>query len=268
MKTLFEIIQEHINFRQQIWMLAKVELGKAYKGSFLGWTWAIVSPAIMIFVYWFAFSVGLRAGGDVAGYPYFLWLIAGMIPWFCIRSLFSGGASSLRRYTYLINKVKFPISTIPTFVSISAFMVHIILLGIMLVLFVVFGYMPSIYWLQLPLYMILLFVFFNTWSLFAGILGAFSRDFMNLVKSITLALMWLSGIFYEVNDIPNALIREIMLFNPITVIVNGYRNCLIYEKWFWEVPGELCNFGLMYVVMLVLAVWIYKRLRKEIPDVI
>lgn len=249
-------------------MLAKAELGKAYTGSIFGWTWAVINPAITIAVFWFAFSVGLRSGRPVDGYPYFLWLICGMIPWFCIRAMFSGGASSFRRYTYLINKVKYPVSTIPTFVSISSFIVHIFLLAIMLIIFMLFGFMPTIYWLQLPFYMAIMFIFFNTWSLFAGVLGAFSRDFMNLVKAITTALMWISGIFYEVNDINNAIIREIMLWNPITVIINGYRNSLIYETWFWETPGELRNFGIAFVIMVVLAVWIYKRLRKEIPDVI
>ena len=268
MKTLYEIIQDHIVYRKQVWLLAKAELVKAYTGSFFGWAWTIISPSIMIVVYWFAFSIGLRAGKDVAGYPYFLWLISGMIPWFCIRNMFSKGASSLRRYTYLIKKVKFPISTIPTFVSISSFVVHLFLVVIMLAIFMLFGYTPSIYWLQLPIYMALLFVFFNTWSLFAGVLGAFSRDFLNFVKSITTALMWLSGIFYQVNNIENPVLREVMLLNPITVIINGYRNCLIYGKWFWEVPEELGNFVIVYAIMLGLAVWIFKRLRKEIPDVI
>lgn len=268
MKTLIEIIKEHINYRNQIWMLAKSDLGKAYTGSIFGWVWALMNPAITIFVFWFAFDVGLRSGRPVAGCPYFLWLICGMIPWFCIRNMFSGGTSSLRRYTYLVNKIKYPVSTIPTFVSISSFMIHLFLLALMLLIFILFGYTPTIYWLQLPFYMILLFVFFNTWSLFAGVVGAFSRDFLNLVKSITTALMWMSGIFYEVNDINHDLIREVMLLNPITIIVNGYRNCLIYNQWFWEVPRELVNFGAMYIVMLILAIWVYDKLRKDIPDVL
>lgn len=268
MNILREIINDHIKHRREIWMLAKSDLSKAYTGSLFGWSWAIISPSITLFVFWFAFAVGMRSGRPVEGYPYFLWLFAGMIPWFCIRDMFSGGASALRRYTFLITKIKYPISTIPTFVSLSSLIVHVFLAAIMLLVFMLFGYKPDIYWLQLPFYVALMFIFFNTWALFAGVLGAISRDFLNLVKAITTALMWMSGIFYEVNSIDYDLVRQIMLLNPITIIVNGYRNCLIYKQWFWETPRELLNYSVVFAVMLMLAVWAYKKLRKDIPDVL
>lgn len=268
MNTLKEIIKDHYIFRKQIGKLAKADIIKTYKGAALGWAWAIIRPAITIFVFWFAFSMGLRKGGDIAGYPFFLWLIAGMIPWFYMRDMITGGASSLRRYTYLITKIKYPISTIPTFVSMSQFIVHLGLLVIMIVIFMIFGHMPSIYYLQLPIYMGLMFLFFTMWGLFAGLLSAMSRDFLNLVKSMTTVLFWFSGIMYDVTGIHAAWVRQLLLFNPVTLIVNGYRNCFIYHRWFWETPEELLNFFLVYVVMIVLAVWAYKKLKKDIPDVL
>jgi len=65
MKTIKEIIREHLKYRKQIWKLAKTDLGKTYKGSALGWAWALVKPIITISVFWFAFTCGLRCGGDV-----------------------------------------------------------------------------------------------------------------------------------------------------------------------------------------------------------
>ncbi|MBR5315785.1 MAG: ABC transporter permease, partial [Firmicutes bacterium] len=243
-------------------------LGKTYKGSVLGWAWAIMRPMMTLCIYWFAFSIGLRGGKPVDGYPYFLWLMAGMIPWFYTRSMITGGASCLRRYTYLITKIKYPITTIPTFVNLSNFFVHVMLVGVMIILYVAFGFMPDIYYLQIPLYMLMAFVFFNCWSLLAGVLSAISRDFLNFVKSITIGFLWLSGIFYDVNSIDNELIRNVMLFNPITIIVNGFRNSLVYKQWFWEAPVELRNYLIVTGVMGLLAVWTYKKLKKDIPDVL
>ena len=54
------IIREHIKWRHQIFKLAKSDLRKTYSGAALGWSWAVIKPAVTIFVYWFAFSVGLR----------------------------------------------------------------------------------------------------------------------------------------------------------------------------------------------------------------
>ena len=82
MKTIKEILGAHISWRKQIFKLAKADIIKTYSGAALGWAWALIKPTITIFVYWFAFSIGLRVGRDVNGIPYALWLIAGVIPWF------------------------------------------------------------------------------------------------------------------------------------------------------------------------------------------
>lgn len=268
MNTIKEVINDHVKYRKQIWKLAKTDMAKTYKGSALGWVWAILRPLITLCIYWFAFSVGLRGGKPVEGYPYFLWLMAGLIPWFYMRSAFTGGASSLRRYTYLITKIKYPISTIPTFVNISFFLVHLMLVGVMLLFYVGFGFMPTIYYIQLPLYMAMAFLFFNFWALFAGLISAISRDFLNLIRSVTIGFLWLSGIFYDVDTINHDWIRNILLFNPITIIVNGFRDTLIYKQWFWESPIELRNYLIITTVMAAVALVAYEKLRKDIPDVL
>ena len=267
MRTLKEIIKDHIEYRRQLVQLAKADMKKAY-GGVLGMGWAIIRPAILIFVFWFAISVGLRKGGDVEGYPFFLWLIAGMIPWFYMRDMITGGAGSIRRYKYLVTKIKFPVSTIPTFVSMGSLATHAGLVVLMIGIFLLFGYRPTIYYLQIPLYMILMFLFFTAWGLFSGVLSSISRDFLNLVKSLTQALFWMSGILYDANGIDQQWIRNILLFNPVTIVVNGYRNALIYHKWFWEDWQQLVNFAIVYGVMLLLAVWVYRKLKKDIPDVL
>ena len=267
MRTLKEIIKDHIEYRRQLVQLAKADMKKAY-GGVLGMGWAIIRPAILIFVFWFAFSVGLRKGGDVEGYPFFLGLIAGMIPWFYMRDMITGGAGSIRRYKYLVTKIKFPVSTIPTFVSMGSLATHAGLVVLMIGIFLLFGYRPTIYYLQIPLYMILMFLFFTAWGLFSGVLSSISRDFLNLVKSLTQALFWMSGILYDANGIGQQWIRNILLFNPVTIVVNGYRNALIYQKWFWEDWQQLVNFAIVYAVMLLLAVWVYRKLKKDIPDVL
>ena len=94
MNTIKEIIKDHYDYRKQLFKLAKTEIIKTYKGAALGWSWAIIRPAIQIFVFWFAFSIGLRSGKPVEGYPFFLWLIAGMIPWFYMRDMISGGSQA------------------------------------------------------------------------------------------------------------------------------------------------------------------------------
>ena len=170
MNIIKEIVTDHIKHRSQIFKLAIADLKKTYSGSVLGWSWAVIRPAILIFVFWFAFSFGLRKGGDVNGYPFFLWLISGMIPWYYMRDMIIGGAGSIRRYKYLVTKIKYPVSTIPTFVNLALMVSHIGLVILMILIYMGFGYMPTVYYLQIPFYMLLMFLFFNAWGLFAGVL--------------------------------------------------------------------------------------------------
>ena len=268
MEAIKTIVREHIDWRRQIFKLAKSDIIKTYSGAALGWIWALVKPTITLLVFWFAFSVGLRQGGDVAGVPFVLWLMAGLLPWFYMSEMISQGAGSIRRYKFLVTKMKFPISTIPTFVAISKLSVHLLLMVIVTVIFMLAGHFPDIYFLQIPFYMLLMFAFFSQWALFSGMLSSISKDFLNLVKSLTQAIFWLSGILWDVNSIANETLKTVLMFNPITFFATGYRNVFVYKVWFWEEPMSLVYFGIMLIIMALGAVWSYKKLIKEIPDVL
>ena len=197
-----------------------------------------------------------------------MWLIAGVIPWFYISDMLTSGSDTIRKYSYLVTKMKFPVSTIPTFVSISKFIVHIALVIIMIIIFCVAGHTPTIYILQLPFYMLLMYIFFTIWSLFASLLSSMSKDFGNLVKSMVTAVFWLSGILWNPETIQIDWVKKLLMLNPVTFLTTGFRNCFINHTWFWEQPKRLMYFVIITVLMLILAIWTYKKLRKEIPDVL
>ena len=262
------IIQEHIQWRHQILVMAKSDLKKTYNGTALGWSWAVIKPAVTIFIYWFAFALGLRQNSSVEGYPFFLWLLSGIISWFYINEMWGGGTSCMRRYKFLISKMKFPTSTIPTFYSLSSLFVHAILVLIVILIFVVAGYGFSIYYLQILFYMICMFILMTGWCMFAGVVGAMSKDFGNLVRSFSMALFWLSGIMIPLSRIGNPTIQMILSVNPVTFIVEGYRNSLIYKVWFFENPTTLLIFFVEVIVVWFLAIRTYSKMKKEMADVL
>lgn len=268
LETIQLIIDEHKSYSSQIFMLAKSDLVKTYKGSALGWSWAVIKPMTTIFVFWFCFTIGLRSGKPVDGYPYFLWLIAGFLPWFYMSDILTGGAGCIRKYKHLVTKMRFPVSIIPTFFNISNLYIHFVLFGIAFVIFVIFGFYPDKYLLQIPIYMIMMFAFFVVWGLFSGLLSCVSKDFQNLIGSISKAIFWMSGIIFDINKINHEWVRTLLKFNPVTVIATGYRNCFIYKKWFFEDSMLLIGYFTTLIVFTALAIWAFKRLRREIPDVL
>jgi len=266
--TLVDIVKEHNDYRKQVFQLAVIDLLKTYRGSALGWLWAVIKPSVTIFVYWFAFSVGMRAGKGVNGFPFFLWLLAGIIPWFYMQEMLTQGSTNFKRYDYLVTKIRFPVSTISTFVSLSKMYVHVALLLVVVVMFVLSGYPVDVYFLQLPVYIALMFVFFTMWSMFASLLSAMSKDFANTVTSFVTAIFWMSGIMWDVNSIKNPILAKVLLFNPVTFLATGYRNVFIYKRWFFQDTFALLAFAIMLAGMFGLALYTFHRLRRDIADVL
>jgi len=274
---LFQIIKEHKGFGKQILLLAKNELIKTYKGAVIGPFWAVIKPAFTLFVYWFAFSIGIRNAGavdvsingvDVGEFPRFIFMLVGFIPWFFISDGITLGAKSIKLNRQFVTKVSFPVSTIMTFTATARLYVHFFLSAIMY-LYVAIFHGVSIYNLQFFFYCPLMFIFFValTWS--TAPMSAFSSDFENMIVSIMSGIFWLTGVIYSsygFTDIP--ALNYIMLLNPINFFVNGYRNAFLYNRWFFEYPLELAVFGAELLIVIALGIFNYNRLRKTLPDVL
>ena len=297
---MFQIYKEHKGFGKQIMLLAKNELIKKYKGAVIGPLWSVVKPLFTLFVYWFAFEIGLKGTGNVkvifpelgkAGGTYeygrFLFMLIGFIPWFFINESIVQGAKSIRENRQFVNKVSFPVSTIMTYTSVARLYVHMFLLALMY-LYITFiggpiklpgaktvtaGITPSIYNIQILFYLPLMFIFFLVLSWSTAPMAAFSRDFENMIVSVMSGIFWLSGIIYDSylltgKNPPADWIRKAMLFNPINFFANGYRNCFLYNRWFWDYKTELFIFLGELIVITALGIFNYNRLRKRLPDVL
>ena len=269
MGTLSEILKEQWQWRKQILSLGLFDLKKTSAGAVLGPLWFFAKPAVYILVFWFALGVGLKSadqtGSDV---PYVLWLVGGLIPWFYIQDMIGQGVNVFSRYSYLVTKIKFPLAGIPTIYSISNFVIQIGLVVALLAIHFICGQPLDLYLLQLPVAMVLMFVFFDMFSLMTSLLSAISKDFMNLLKTLSTPLFWLSGIIFIVFNLGIPAIELILMFNPITFIVTMYR-CAVYDKmWIWDKPEAIIGFVIVFVVTAIATAIIYRRTHEEVADVL
>lgn len=114
-----------------------------------------------------------------------------------------------------------------------------------------------------------MFMLSNAWALFAGLISAISKDFSNLVKSFVTAVFWLSGVIWNVDNVSDKpMLRRFLMLNPVTFICNGFRNCFVNEIWFYDQWKRLSYYLIFYAILVFLSLWAYKKLRKEIPDVL
>lgn len=263
---LSKIFRDHKQAGRQLFWLASLDVKKTYSGSILGWVWAIIKPTVMIVVYWFVLSKGLRAGNTIEGVGYFSWLVAGMLPWLFIKDILTAGTRCFRRYKYLVSKVKFPIITIPTFISISAMFVHLILGVIVVAILLVQGNVIPVQVVQIPIYLLLMMIMMTSWSLLVGPIATISKDFESLIGTITQALFWMSGVLFSIQTLSDGPIKSILLLNPFNYIIEGYRKSLLYGEWFYEDLWSLSKFMITLIVIVILSLYVFKRAHNYMVD--
>lgn len=237
-----------------------------YAGSIMGVTWAFIQPLMTIIIYWFIFQVGF-ASKPVDGYPYILWLISGIVPWFLISEAIPGVTSCLVEYSYLVKKVLFNIHILPISKIISSFLVHIFLVILTIVCFIFWGYFPDIYYLQLPYYMLYMIFILAGVGYCTAALYPFFKDLLQIVNIVIQIVFWLTPIVWNIN-IMSETIRKILILNPIYYIVNGYRNIFIYKQFFWVEWQMGIYYWVIAVLFLVVGKKIFEKMRPHFADVL
>ena len=127
--------------RELLVFLVWRDVSVRYKQTVLGPAWAILQPLIMLAIFTLIF--GRFAGFDSEGFPYPVFVFAGLIPW----ALFSQGmpqsALSLVNQQQMLTKVYFPRLFVPIAAA-SVFLVDLLIsLGIYVVVMLCYGVRPS-----------------------------------------------------------------------------------------------------------------------------
>lgn len=269
LSTLATILKDNWEWRKQIGRLAIFELVKKSRGAVLGWAWFFIKPAMYIFCFWFALEIGLRAGNSDAGAPtYILWLCAGLIPWFFMQDMLGPGLDVLHRYSYLVNKIKFPLSGISTIFSGATLIVELMLMVALFVIYFACGMPLDVYLLQVPILLVLMFLFWNTVSILFSQLSAMSKDVKNLMSAMSTPFFWLSGVLFDVKDIHIGWVQTMLDFNPITFFVTAFRGAFYDKTWFWNDPSACVGFVVVFAITLLAALFVYKKFNEEVCDVL
>ena len=274
-QTLKELSWALTKWRGQVFSLAVNVLRKNTHDSALGWFWLFAKPAMYIFCFWFALSIGLRAAriSGLDDMTYMFWLASGLIPWFYLQTMLGSGTTVFKKYSYLVNKLKFPVPLISVFHQLGNLFTHLMLLVVLMAAYFIAGNPLDIYALQLPLLVVLMYLFSVGFSLLMSTLTSFSSDIKQLLKAFSTPIFWLSGILFPVASLAKfTVIKWILYFNPITFIVNGYRmvfvNDAAFKGWIWDSPEFfVCGIAVIAFTIL-LGLIMYSRLKKDVPDVI
>ena len=137
MGNSISIIKEIIVNRKLMMNLAKNDFKTKYAGSYFGIIWAFVQPIVTILIYGFVFGLGLKMTPQSTEYPFVLYLIAGIVPWFFFSDAWVSATNCLIEYSYLVKKMVFKISILPVVKVISSLFVHFFFILLAFIIFTI-----------------------------------------------------------------------------------------------------------------------------------
>ena len=120
-------------------------------------------------------------GMPVDNFPFILWLVTGMFPWFFVSDSVSGSVGAVLENTYLVKKVVFRVSLLPLVKIISALLVHFFFIGVLFVMYLIYGFHPTIYNLQVVYYLFAVICLLLGFSWLTSALIVFLKDIGQVV---------------------------------------------------------------------------------------
>jgi lipopolysaccharide transport system permease protein len=130
-------VAELWRYRDLLLMLMWRDISVRYKQAVLGVAWAVLQPAMMMFV--FAVVFGRLAKLPSGGLPYPLFVFAGLLPWTFFATAVTNAAHSVVENERLVTKVYFPRLAIPLAAIGAALIDFAIAFSVLVVLMICYG---------------------------------------------------------------------------------------------------------------------------------
>ncbi len=235
------------NLWELVWFRAYADLKSEASRTYIGILWWILDPLMQMGIFYLVFGIGLRGTGRTENFVQFLLIGIIIWRWFATSVNFSSGAIMQNRNLVLrldIDKWVFPASLIAG----NAFKFLFALA--MLIGFLQYSGMPlTWHYLQIPAVLAVQFVLICGVAFTLAALVPLLPDLKNVIAHVLMLMLFLSGIFYDVSEMPEKF-QWVFDFNPMVHVINANRAIMLHgESADW--PPLLAVFGAGLVLMWI-----------------
>lgn len=248
--------------------MALRELKATYVGSFFGFFWAVLNPLSQILIYGIVFGYFLR-GSPPPQYgtdSYFLYLVAGLIPWQFFAQTVGASSPVLLTNRNLVKRAAgFPSEVLPIVTVISNIIGQLVSILLLFIIVVAFSHQlsPNVLLVFLYLFFASLVCIGIGWALSS--LTVFLRDIPQVIGLILTAMFFFTPIFYSPSIVPQKVLF-VMKLNPMYHVVEGYRLAVLAGKLlptahFWYL-------GLVSLIILGVGGILFRKLKPEFAEVL
>lgn len=237
-----EISRSLVKNRGLLYDLVKREIAGRYRGSTFGILWSFFNPVLMLSVYTFVFSVVFEArwlGGSNSKTEFAMVLFSGLMAFNLFAENINRSPSLIISNANYVKKVVFPLEILPFVTLGSAFFHFSVSWLVWMVFHLIFLAPPPITVLLLPIALTPLIFLSLGLAWFFSSLGVFLRDIGQVIAVFTMALMYLTPIFYPASVVPPKY-QNWMALNPLTANIEQVRNVMSWglgidwRSWLWQ----------------------------------
>jgi len=250
-KYLFDLVI------QEAWAGLRAEASRGY----LGVLWWVIEPVMYMSIFYTVFAHLMHRGDE----NYVMFLLTGLITWKWFQATVNTGASSLMNNAGLMNLVYVPKIIFPlTNIAVNTFKFFIILA--LFLTFLLFSRVPlSPVWLLLPVLVAAQLLLIVALTCLLAALMPFFPDLRVILDNLLLMLFFLSGIFFDISQLP-ASIRQYLVLNPMAALIDMFRALLIKglpPDW-----QPLMLVVLLSLLILTVALRLLRRFDRVYPKII
>lgn len=254
-----KVFKELYQYRELLKTNVQKEIRGKYKGSFLGVLWSFLNPLLMVLVYALVFPYIMRTNVD----NYLVYLITGVIPWNFFTTCITTGCNCVWINGGIIKKVYFPREILPISV-VAAGLINFLISCVIILLFVFFGGIGfSVQLLWLPLIAIIQSALSLGLLFILSAINVYVRDIEYLVGFLLNLLFYATPILYTADMFPES-IRWVLYLNPMTTIIESYRNIFYYQQSPALIP--LMIVFMVSFIILIIGYLIFKKLERGFAE--
>ena len=261
------VVKENVENWPRTVRLAVYEFKSQFKATWLGVAWSFLNPIMQITVLHIVFSIGIRGGAPVDGFPFLLWMTVGLMPWMFMNNLLIGTAQVFHRYKGVISSVAMPLSIIPVKTIIAGFFQHCLSMLIVVAIFLGTGhwFSPSVVFLLY--YAFAAICFFVGYSLVVSTLQVLYADFQRFLNHVVRFLFFMTPVVWTFDRLTHTQ-AQIMRLVPFGYIIEGYRHALLYNNS----PIAHWRYGIYFwfltVILFLLGCVLHYKFRKKFIDLL
>jgi len=244
-------------------MTARLWLSRG-KGGALHLLWPLITPAIMLIIYYFAFGVILNLRNLSSGSDYALEMFCGMAVFNLFAETVNASAYSLTSQANLVKKAVFDLEVIPLATTGCAAISGVLYLVVVLAASLFGGGIGAEIVKLPPLFVSYLF-FCAGFAFLVSSLSVFISDLPMLLPLFTQALFFLTPIIYPRSIVPQNLLPVIDL-NPLTAFVCAIRDSILNTGA--VPPAKLLTLFILGPAGFLIGYAFFAKTKKGFPDVL